>query len=194
MSKKGPLPRFSGVHTWQTLELLQKYGRIGRKQLVRKLGIGEGSVRTILKRLERRGLVASSRGGHFLTSKGRHFLAGSPRFVRVEVGDLAVGKVSIATLVRGAASKVRFGVEQRDEAIKAGAAGATVLVFKHGRLQFPGKIFKIRKSIAKHLIKLLRPREGDAVVIGTGDTFAKAEAGARAAARSLTGRREQLLG
>jgi len=185
MPRSGPLPRFTEIQTQMVLKLVEKYGRIGRKRLVEKLGIGEGSMRTILEKLESRGLIASSRGGHSLTKKGQKFLYSFPEFVQVDADELTVGKFDFATVVSGAAGKVKNGIEQRDEAIKAGGDGATVLIFRKGRLQFQGGSMKVQEKVARHLVAALRPREGDVVVIGTGKDAAKAEAGARAAAGAI---------
>lgn len=186
----GPLPRFADLHVKMALELIGKHKRIGRKQLAEELGVGEGSMRTILDQLKNQGLITSSRGGHSLTAKGERALGKPFEFVQVNVGDLTVGEVNVATIVRGAAAKVMRGIEQRDEAIKAGADGATVLIFKKGRLQFPDGFFKVKKEASDALLRDLRPREGDIVVIGTAGDALKAEAGAKAAARSLSKSRQ----
>ncbi|MGC8816945.1 MAG: DUF4443 domain-containing protein [Candidatus Hadarchaeum sp.] len=185
---RGPLPRFSEIHIQLTLELISRHKRIGRKQLASKLGIGEGSVRTILDHLKEQGLITSSKGGHAITEKGKSFLREPNEFVPVDVGDLAVGKASVATVVRGAATRVKRGIEQRDEAIKVGANGATVLVFKEGKLSLPGEFIKIKKEVSESLIEALSLREGDVVIIGGGKDLLTAEAGARAAARTLSKR------
>jgi DNA-binding PadR family transcriptional regulator len=182
----GPLPRFAEVHIRETLDLIEKYGRVGRKQLAEKLGVGEGSMRTILNMLKKQSLITSSRGGHALTAKGKHFLGKPLEFVRVDAGDLTVGEVDVATIVRGASAKIKRGIEQRDEAIKAGAAGATVLIFKNCKLQFPDRFIEVGKKVSETIIKTLKPQEGDAIVIGTADDVVSAEAGARTAARTLT--------
>lgn len=186
----GPLPRFAEVHVRMALELIAERKTIGRKQLTEELGVGEGSVRTILNQLKKRGLITSSRGGHSLTEKGRHALGKPLEFVKVDVKDLTVGEVNIATIVRGAADKVKRGVEQRDDAIKVGAQGATVLIFKGGKLQFPNGFLRVGKKGSDIIINTFKPRDGDAVVIGTATTLRSAEAGARAAARTLVKSRE----
>jgi DNA-binding PadR family transcriptional regulator len=184
--KKGPLPRFAEVHVREALELIAEHRRIGRKDLANELRIGEGSMRTVLNQLKKQGLIISSRGGHTLTIKGRHTLGKPLEFVKVDAGDLTVGGVDVATVVRGAVAKVKRGIEQRDEAIKTGAAGATVLVFKNGKLQFPDRFIEVGEKVSETIIKKLKPQEGDAIVIGTADDVVSAEAGARAAARTLT--------
>ena len=184
--KKGPLPRFAEVHVREALELIAKYDRIGRKDLANELRIGEGSMRTVLNQLKKRDLITSSRGGHALTTNGRRALGKPLEFVKVDAGDLTVGEVDVATVVREAAAKVKKGIEQRDEAIKAGSAGATVLIFKNGKLQFPDRFIEVEKKVSETIIKTLKPQEGDAIVIGTADNVVSAKAGARAAARTLT--------
>ena len=184
--RKGPLPRFATIHVQMALDQLAKEKRIGRKEIAERLGIGEGSVRTILNHLKKNGLITSSRGGHSLTSKGARAMGQPPKFVQVKMGDLAVGKVNVATIVRGASAKVKRGIEQRDEAIKAGADGATVLLFERGKFKFPDSFFDVPRETSEVLIKALKPREGDVVVIGTSSDALRAEVGARAAARSIT--------
>ena len=187
----GPLPRFADAHVKMALELIGKHKRIGRKQLAEELDVGEGSMRTILDQLKNRGLITSSRGGHSLMAKGERALSKPFEFVQVNVGDLTMGKVNVATVVRGAAAKVMRGIEQRDEAIKAGADGATVLIFKKGRLRFPDGFFEVKKEASDALLSVLRPREGDTVIIGSADDVAKAEAGTKAAAHSLSKSRQR---
>lgn len=185
LSQKGPLPRFAEIHVRMALDLIAKHGRVGRKELMEELGVGEGSMRTILNQLKKRGLITSSRGGHVLTAKGRRSLGKPLKFAQIDVGDLTVGKVNVAALARGAATKVKRGIEQRDEAIKAGARGATVLVFKRGKLRFPDGFFNVGKRDSEIIIKTFKPSEGDVIVIGAANDVNKAEAGARAAARTL---------
>ncbi|MEW6592088.1 MAG: DUF4443 domain-containing protein [Candidatus Hadarchaeota archaeon] len=186
MRGKGPMPRFMEIHIWKALELIGKHNRVGRKRLVEKLGVGEGSTRTILNKLKAKRLVTSSKGGHSITEKGRKLLKTAPHFLRVDAGDLTVGKFDVATTIKGAAKRVKLGLEQRDEAIKAGADGATVLVFSGGKLRFPDSSTEVKGQVAAGLVNTLRPKDGDAVVIGSGGTAGLAEDGARAAAASLT--------
>lgn len=181
----GPLPRFAEVHVRRALELIAEHERIGRKQLAEELGVGEGSMRTILNQLKKRGLITSSRGGHALTTKGKRLLGKPLKFSQVHVGDLAMGRVNVATIVRGAAGRVRRGIEQRDEAIKVGADGATVLIFRGGKLRFPDGFLKVKKKPAETLMKIFRPREGDVIIISGAQDGLKSEEGAKAAARTL---------
>ncbi len=184
----GPLPRFAEVHVRRALELIAKHKRIGRKQLARELGVGEGSMRTVLNQLKKQELITSSRGGHALTVKGKRSLGKPLEFAQIDAGNLTVGKVDVAVIIRGAAKKVKRGIEQRDEAIKAGAQGATALVFTRGKLQFPDRFTKVGERDSEIIIKKFKPREGDVIIIGTANEIVPAETGARAASLTLTTR------
>ena len=181
----GPLPRFAESQVRGALELIAERKGVGRKQLAKELGVGEGSMRTILDRLKKQGFIAYSRGGHSITAKGRRELGKALKFVRIDAGDLTVGDIDVATTVRNAAAKVKRGIEQRDEAIKAGADGATVLIFKRGKLQFPDGFLEVKQEVRDRLTRAFKPREGDVIIIGTARDVAKAEEGAKAAARTL---------
>jgi len=184
--QKGPIPHFAEIHVRRALDLIAKYGRVGRKQLTEELGVGEGSMRTILNQLKKQGLITSSRGGHALTANGKRSLGKPFKFVQIDAGSLTVGEFDIAAIVRGAAKKVKRGIEQRDEAIKAGADGATVLVFKRGKLKFPDGFLDVNRELSSTLVNIFKPREGDVIVIGTAGDARNAEGGARAAVSSLS--------
>ena len=188
----GPAPSFSEVHVLKAIEVIATAGRIGRASLARALGLGEGAVRTLLDRLSERGLTRTSRRGCELTELGlalwekiRSRLAG-----KAEVGEpfLSLGKHNVALLVRGGAVKVRRGIEQRDEAVRAGATGAVTLVLREGRLAIPGitdDLSSERPEAAEHIMEALGPGEGDAIVICGADDPLVAEYGALAAALTL---------
>jgi len=133
----GPKPLFDEVQVRRALELIDEKGPIGRKRLVDFLEVGEGSVRTILDRLKDKGFISSSSRGHEITEDGRKRLDEGLEFLQMDAGDLTVGYVDVATVVEGVSNLVDKGIEQRDEAIKVGAEGATVLVYENGDLVLP---------------------------------------------------------
>ena len=179
----GPLPRFSVLHLWMALELIRTHGRVGRKQLARMMKIGEGSARTILERLAGLGLVRPMRGGSSLTGKGLRVLEALPRVVGVDLSYLSLAKKSAVAVVPGAARLVSSGIEQRDAAVRAGGRGATVLIFRNGRLRFPDGLEVERE--AEKIVSLVEPSENDVVLIGFGDDGVSARLAAMAAAISL---------
>lgn len=183
----GPRPQFIEAQVHRALELVGECEPIGRKPLAEKLGVGEGSTRTILNRLKKVNLIKSTPQGHVLTQKGKRELKGrSGKFVKINAGNLTVGEVNVATIVKNASKKIKLGVEQRDAAIKAGAEGATILVFTDGELQFPKERVDLEKEIENKLLDSLQPNDGDVIIIGAGKNQASAERGALAAAESLT--------
>jgi len=181
----GPRPLFDEVQVRRALKLIDEKGPIGRKRLVDFLGIGEGSVRTILDRLKDKGFISSSSRGHEITEEGRECLDEGLEFLRVDVGDLTVGDVDVATVVKGVSDLVDKGIEQRDEAIKVGTDGATVLVFEDGELVLPEDLGGVEEEVGSELLDNFELSDGDVVIIGTGNSVLDAERGAWAAADSL---------
>jgi len=172
-------------------------GPIGRYSLVERVGLGEGVVRSILSTLARHGFLRPQRGkGCVLTPEGRRqlesFLSkhGIAGMELVHPPQLGMGEVEVAVHVKGAAFKVRLGVEQRDEAVKAGALGALTLVFKAGRLVIPGveeSLEEVNPSLARTLSPLFKLEDGDVVIICFSNERWRAEEAALAAALSLAG-------
>lgn len=189
----GAAPSFSEVHVVRTLFILNNR-KIGRKALVEELGLGEGSVRTILKNLRKGGLIASSRLGHELTEEGekriREYLLrfSYPQPFELEgIGFLtAEGMYHSLVVVHNASEKIGNGMEQRDKAFSVGARGALVLIHKEKKSRLPTEEVDLSDfpQMADKLIGL-ELREGDVVVISFGESYAKAEDGAIAVALDL---------
>jgi len=98
---------------------------------------------------------------------------------------LTVGDVDVATVVKGVSDLVDKGIEQRDEAIKVGTDGATVLVFEDGELVLPEDLGGVEEEVGSELLDNFELSDGDVVIIGTGNSVLDAERGAWAAADSL---------
>jgi hypothetical protein len=68
------------------------------------------------------------------------------------------------------ADAIKTGIEQRDIAIKAGAIGATTLIFKNGIFLIPTTNFNAlseEPQIQKKLIESLHPENNDVIIIGS---------------------------
>jgi hypothetical protein len=98
--------------------------------------------------------------------------------------DDMVGAMNYALLVKGGARNVRFGLEQRDAALIAGARGATTIVYRQGLVFIPG-MERAPSEPLLAFISSLEPQEGDAVVVGSSNDGIEAETGAYAAALTL---------
>ncbi len=188
----GPSASFSLFHLIKALEVTAKEGPIGRGKLSKRLGTGEGATRTLIDRLKNAELIETSKPGCSLTKKGEktwnQFQAIFPEKVKLEKSELTLAHYNIAMLIKGGGDKVKTGVEQRDAAILTGAKGATTLIFKSQKLIQPG----ISENLARdfptafnQISRRLKLEDNDAVVVGSADTWEKAEYGALAAAWTL---------
>ena len=190
----GRTPSFIEAHILKALEVIGDEGSIGRIRLSKILGLGEGVTRTLIRHLKREGLIEVSRSGITLSEVGRSILAEvtdrMSGVVSIPESPLTVGPHNVAVLVRGSSANVRYGVEQRDAAVKVGALGATTLLFKDGRLTIPGLADDIldsseAKAVCRVLIAELNPSEGDVIIIGSAMDERTAEIGAKTAAMEL---------
>ncbi len=182
----GRAPDFTQAHILYALILL-KDQRIGRKQLAEELRLGEGTTRTILSRLQDEDLIEVSRPGVSLSTNGRDYLKAIETVLRwkpLSSTEITVDAVNWAVLVRGAARRVRLGVEQRDQALIHGATGATTLVYRDGGWVIPG----IDERLEDHVLDSLagfKPSDNDVAIIGTSSDSFTAILGALAAAIKL---------
>jgi len=186
----GRLPSFAEAHVLMALEDIGNAGTVGRLKLSKDLQLGEGETRTLVRHLQKEGLIEISRAGISLSASGRKLLSGLKEVlseqVEVPSSPLTVGRFNVAVQIKGVKSSVRYGLEQRDAAITAGAKGATTLVFTNNRLAMPGtgEVLESGSSIVGVLSKLSL-KEGDVIVIGSAEDRFKAELGVRAAALEL---------
>jgi len=168
---------------------------LGRYKLVSILGLPDGVTRGVLLKLARKDYVSTQKFvGRSLTVRGERRLLELLAKLNVhaikelEVGDLSLGSKSVVAHVLDGARLVRSGIEQRDAAIKAGAAGAITIIYHDGKFLLPPDRFDISEkdqSISGRLRKEFKISEGDVLVIGSGADKWKAVEGAIAAASTL---------
>ncbi|MDR0791233.1 MAG: DUF2111 domain-containing protein [Methanomassiliicoccaceae archaeon] len=188
LSSGGPTPKFTDYHIWKALMLISETRPVGRKTLSSALNLGEGSTRTILDMFCEEGYVSVTKSGAVLTEKGKRAKDTVKMDVGlVNVGDLTIGAVNCAVKIRGVSKKITYGCEERDVAIRAGAAGATTLVCVSNRLIFPGSEYPVSPQIENALKKEFRIGNGDVIIIGTAADAERAEKGAVSAAIKLIG-------
>jgi hypothetical protein len=187
------LPSFDRAHLLLVFLTIGAAKFVGRQALARQTGLGEGVMRTILKKLREQGFADANASGCYLTRSG-NLLHKSIRkkissFASVERTRLTIGDSQVALAVRGGAKAVKSGLEQRDSAIIAGAAGATTYVIKGGRFTIPGGSADCEKdfpsSAWRVLRKNLKPANGDAVILCGSDHETSARVGALSAALTL---------
>jgi predicted transcriptional regulator len=189
-------PAFKPHHAAVALILIGREQPLGRYDLCEKMSIGEGSVRTLMKRLSEANLIeAEGKQGQTLTSSGQDLFdrvtKDVPIGLELDVRRLVMYEYAYANLVKGSVNKIIDGIRQRDEAIIQGGygkAGATTLVQKRGDLVMPPDDFHVLREYEEEallLIESLRPEEGDSIVIGSADDIKLAREVAMAAVMTL---------
>ncbi|HHQ45386.1 MAG TPA: DUF4443 domain-containing protein [Candidatus Altiarchaeales archaeon] len=176
----GANPSFGESHLIRAL-LEISGGRASRNKLVERLGVGEGSVRTILKRLADNGLVSSTNAGHSLTDAGEKQVSSHlEKFSKPDVfsaNDMILGGENAFIIVKGASDKLSASaLAERDTALKAGADTAVILVVRDGRIQFPSGGVDVEDY--PETLKELENKElgdGDVVVIASSSRMPKSQ-------------------
>ncbi len=188
----GRAPSANEAQVVKALEIIGAHETVGRIRLSKALALGEGATRTLLKHLKKEGLIEGSRRGIMLSKHGEKLFSSLRSKIsegtEIPKGSLTVGPFNVAVLVRDVAHKVKRGIEQRDAAIKAGALGATTLVFSGNQLIMPFSeeaVFENISSIHSMLISELGPKENDVIIVGSGKNKTSAEIGAKMAALEL---------
>ena len=187
----GRLPSFAEAHVVMALEDISSMGTVGRLKLSKDLELGEGEARTLVRHLNKERLIEISRSGISLSAAGRKLLSSVRAILSEQVelpsSPLTVGRFNVAVQVKGMKNAVKYGLEQRDAAITAGAKGATTLIFTKNRLIMPrtGEDVSEAGSSVGALLSKLNLKEGDVVIIGSADERFKAELGVKTAALEL---------
>ena len=188
----GRAPGFTEVHVVKALETLGTEEPVGRIRLSKILGLGEGETRTLVRHLRNEDVVEVSRTGIVLSDLGEKILSDLRSNLseesEVPESSLTVGPHNVAVLIKNVADSVKYGLEQRDAAIRAGALGATTLIFRNDRLTMPGvgkDVFQNIQPIHGMLVAKLKPEENDVILIGSADDKRTAEFAAKTAALKL---------
>jgi hypothetical protein len=173
-------PAFKPHHAAVALMMIGREQPLGRYELCGKMSIGEGSARTLLKRLsEAQYIEPEGKQGQKLTAKGlslfEEIAKDVPISLLLDVKRLVMYEYAHANLVKRKSSKVTDGIRQRDEAIIQGGygkAGATTLIQRNVRLVMPPDDFHVLLTYEPEtllIIESLRPEDGDVVIIGSAD-------------------------
>lgn len=163
----GPMTRYSDTHIFLVMDALERNKRMSRKGLVDETGLGEGSIRGMLKVLKDWKWIEVKQTGVCITEFGRKSFHGfGMRYVDIFNDKYAVGKYQQGIMVEGVADKVTNGMAQRDIAIRNGAEGAVIFVMRDGRIIFP-KDWDIDEKDPRFAKKIRDTgmKEGDALVI-----------------------------
>jgi hypothetical protein len=140
---RGPRAVFSEVHVLKAIFAIGAAGAVGRGKLGSLVGLGQGEVRTLIKRLKENDLILIQPDGCRLSRKGerefQRLREKIPWSSSVEAKSLGIGVKCAAVIVREAGRGVRKGIEQRDAAVRVGAIGAFTALFASGHFTIPGE-------------------------------------------------------
>ena len=167
---------FGIAHIFKTLQLASAYGHVSRSLLCKELNLGEGSVKTLIRHLKMNEMIITSKLGTMLTNKGkiilRDLLTLIPSETKIPKSSITLGKFNYCVLLKNSAKLIGSGLEQRDEAIKLGATGATTLIFSNGKFFIPETEYDAlnKENIIRNLlIEKLKPKDNDVIIIGSDD-------------------------
>lgn len=191
---KGPSAAYTPIHVVKALFIMDSSKSVGRVMLSRALGIGEGSVRTIIKRLQERSLISiDSIGGCALTPLGQEVLQ------QIKSGMVASGQVDLRGLSISQPShaiQIRFDISAqsilklRDVAIRWGAEGAMIFHFVGNKIVVPtitDDLSQSSPSTYYELVSKFNLQDGDSIIAAFAKDYATADSSALAVLLFLKG-------
>ncbi len=189
---RGPRAVFTQADVLKAVLAIGESGSVGRGKLGTVTGLGQGEVRTLIKRLKDNQLIVIEADGCRLSAKGQKDYADLSSLLPwsgpVKAKTLALGEHCWAVLIKRAAKGVRYGIEQRDAAIKAGADGAFTSVFRSGKFTIPGEGTDCEKDGPSEpwiTVRKAQPHDGDVIVVTGSRSDSDSENGALAAVLTL---------
>ena len=207
-------PTFEKVHVLLALFIFdENRDGIGRYRLQKELLIGEGTAKSLIKKLNKNIKFINvtderKRKGHFLTEGGLEYLNKIKKVIPIIkegkssiLKDIIIETERLYTyfcLIKNAVHKISNGVSQRDAAIKISGSGATCLVFNGEDLIFPSKShlepidndMVVNKTLHTYFeLELskenIKLEKNDVIAIGSGDNPQKARLATLNAALTL---------
>jgi hypothetical protein len=169
----GPTPSYTKAHLILVVLSIGDSGAIGRQALARETGVGEGAIRTMVRRLKQASYLKTFASGCTLLGRGERLYgaikSAIPRVVPISRTKLTVGSFQSAALVKGLATVVTDGIAQRDAAVWVGADGATTLVILGSKIRVPRGSQDCETdypdSVWAFLRKELLPEDNDVMIL-----------------------------
>ena len=177
----GNIANFMKIDLMRCLLRIKK--PVSRSLLSKSLGLGEGTIRSVLDILKSRGYLESSNAGHYLSEKGSIIakkIKDNMDMRQINKILMFPNKKVIAIKMRKPPKKVNV-VALRDEAVKNGAEGAVILKYDK-KLRFYDFDYKEDLSEMENKLEL---GKNDLAIVAYADSFKLAEYGAIAAAINI---------
>ncbi len=189
---RGPAPAFSPVHVVNAILIIDSEQSIGRIALSKRLKIGEGSVRTMIKKLIEKGVISvDSIGGCNLTEAGVRIVSelkqSIVKRVPFDLTEMGIALPSHAVHIRSDLTKIPL-TKLRDIAVRNGTDGLVVFSYGSRKIMLPlmtEDISKVYPALTSYLGNSFKLVEGDSVLVGFSNDAAHAEEGTFAAALAV---------
>jgi hypothetical protein len=176
--KFGPYPSFSPLDVLRAIWKLER--RKGRGRLSSELGIGEWSTRSILGFLKKDGFVDVTPMGYKLISRGFKLLSelreSATEMNCLPPSFLTADKKSVGMVMRS--KKHPRVLDVRDEAVRMGASGITLLSFRSGKFYFVDSGDELQSNYLpalKEINNKFKFQNGDMLLLCFGDEEEKLE-------------------
>jgi hypothetical protein len=185
---------FNVIDVLQAIKYIGDYKIISRTKLAKLLNIGEGSIRTMIKRMKNLELISIIKSGILLKEKGNSIYNILIKYIKkeFELPEIVFNKLTgqrhnYCLITSNLSEKIKKGIEERDTAIKFGANILVTLVYKAGKFYFPDG-FEFNGNYTectRFLLNKTTYDEGDVIIISGSDNEKGAKNGAYAAFYNL---------
>lgn len=167
---------FSIFHIFCALELISKK-QIGRTHLAKKIGIGKGTVLSLISGLKKRDLIKTNQGRAELTEKGLEIWAQLEKALPIRTTipkiEFLPTKFNYAFVVVNSGNKIKSSSELRDIAIISGAKIAITIINIEGKLVIESVSLDIENDFPqayKEIQKFFDTKNNDVIVMTGADT------------------------
>ncbi|HDJ83555.1 MAG TPA: DUF4443 domain-containing protein [Desulfurococcaceae archaeon] len=135
--RRGIKPKFARADVYLTLYYIYSIGPLGRLKIASMLGLGEASIKTLIRRLKEQQLVETDiAAGVYLTNKGEEYIKALLSIIpppkQLNLRELAKWDNAYALKLKKMAKKVeKIGIiDIRDNLIRYGADAALIIAVK----------------------------------------------------------------
>jgi len=177
---RGKRKKRSEIKELLMLLILNREGPVGRYRLKDMIDLAEheGLVRQMLADLQKQGCISASKSGCALTQKGKTLL--KKRLEALYIADikpfdspiLRTEPASIGLHLQNRADKIDSAMKIRDIAVRGEATGATIILFKEGKLSIPSvppDFLSENLSLVKKVHESFNLKENAVIVIVSAD-------------------------
>ncbi len=168
--RRGIKPKFTSADVYITLYQIYSNGPLGRLKIASILGLGEASVKTMIRRLKEQGIVETDvAAGVYLTGKGEEIVG---KLIKAIPPPIEIDLKEIATWRNAYASKISLGLNTleninalniRDELVRYGAEAALIIAYKEKPVLMGAEEYYHREL--EEIANKLSAGKGDLIIV-----------------------------